>query len=79
MKQQFNEQHLILYIFNELSILETAALEKALKEDAKLAGQLAQLREGQNQLKGLELFPDNSVVENILNYSKTSSYETEIH
>ena len=79
MKQQFNEQHLILYIFNELSILETAALEKALKEDTKLAGQLAQLREGQNQLKGLELFPDNSVVENILNYSKTSSYETEIH
>ncbi len=79
MKQQFNEQHLILYIFKELSILETATLEKALKEDSNLCRQLAQLKEGLAELENLELSPNDSAIQNILNYSKTSSYETEIH
>jgi hypothetical protein len=79
MKQNYNEQHLILYMFNELSILDKAALEKALAEDANLARQFEQLKEGQNELKKLELTPGNKVIQNILNYSKASNYEAEVH
>lgn len=79
MKQNYNEQHLILYMFNELSILDKAALEKALADDANLARQFEQLKEGQNELKKLELTPGNKVIQNILNYSKASNYEAEVH
>ena len=43
MKHQFTLHHLIGYLYNECSLLEKAAIEQALKEDAELALQLEHL------------------------------------
>lgn len=78
MKHQFTTYHLIRYIYNELGILEMAAVEKALKEDASLAEQLGFLRYNQNSLKDLEINPSEGTIVNILKYSKSSNYEAEL-
>jgi hypothetical protein len=76
MKHQFTTHDLIRYMYKELSYLELAALEKALKEDAALANQLSILKESQKTFKDLQLKPAESSLKNILNYSKRSRYET---
>jgi hypothetical protein len=75
MKHQFTLHHLIGYLYNECSLLEKAAIEQALKEDAELAIQLNLLKESQNSVNSLNALPKNSTLENILNYSKSNRFE----
>lgn len=75
MKHQFTIHHLICYLYNELSFLEKAALEQALREDEQLSKQLNFLKESQKQLTDIELGPDQSCLDNILNYSKSNRLE----
>jgi hypothetical protein len=75
MKHQFTLHHLIGYLYNECSLLEKAAIEQALKEDAELALQLKHLKESQNSINALSAAPKTSTLQNILNYSKSNSFE----
>lgn len=76
MKHQFTTHDLIRYMYNELSYLELAAIEKALKEDEVLSNQLSMLKESQKTFKNFQIKPSESSLKNILNYSKSSRYET---
>ena len=75
MKHLFTQQHLISYLYNECSLLEKAAIEKALKEDKDLALQFRNLKESQKTLITLNVMPDLSTLQNILNYSKSNRFE----
>jgi|NOAtaT_7_FD_contig_41_7302547_length_397_multi_5_in_0_out_0_1 hypothetical protein len=78
MKHQFTTHHLIRYIYNELGYMERVALEKALKEDAALAAQFEQIQDSQDTIEEMELMPSSLSIQNILNYSKSSRYETKV-
>jgi hypothetical protein len=75
MKHQFTIHHLISYLYNELSLLEKAAIEQALKEDENLLNQLNLLKESQKPLADIKLEPNQSTVNNILHYSKSNRLE----
>jgi hypothetical protein len=75
MKHQFTLHHLISYIYGECSLLEKAAIEQALKDDAALANQLRLLIESQNSISELNVSPKLSTIDNILSYSKTNRFE----
>jgi len=76
MKHQFTTHHLISYLYNELGYMERVALEKALKEDALLAAQFEQIQDSHETIEEIELMPSSLSIQNILNYSKSSRYET---
>lgn len=75
MKHLFTQQHLINYLYNECSLLEKAAIEHALKVDSDLALQFSNLKESQKTLNTLNLTPQESTLQNIINYSKTNRFE----
>jgi hypothetical protein len=75
MKHLFTQQHLISYLYNECSLLEKAAIELALMEDKDLALQFRNLKESQKTLITLNVMPDLSTLQNILNYSKSNRFE----
>ena len=75
MKHLFTQQHLISYLYNECSLLEKAAIEKALKEDKDLALQFRNLKESQKTLNTLNVMPHVSTLQNILNYNKSNRFE----
>ncbi len=75
MKHLFTQQHLINYLYNECSLLEKAAIEQALKEDKDLALQFRNLEESKKTLNTLNVMPQASTLQNILNYSKSNRFE----
>ena len=75
MKHLFTQQHLISYLYNECSLLEKAAIEQALKEDKDLALQFRNLEESKKTLNTLNVMPQASTLQNILNYSKSNRFE----
>jgi hypothetical protein len=75
MKHLFTLQHLISYLYKECSLLEKAAIEQALKEDSDLAIQFRNLEESQKTLNTLNVTPQGSTLQNILNYSKSNRFE----
>ncbi|AFC24611.1 hypothetical protein [Saprospira grandis] len=79
MKQLFTTQDLLLYLYDELDCLESMALQKALKTDVALQTELQQLKNGQAQLADCFLEPEQDILDNILDYSRLSHLETELH
>ncbi len=75
MKHLFTQQHLISYLYNECSLLEKAAIEHALKVDTDLSLQFSNLKESQKTLITLNVTPQESTLQNIINYSKTNRFE----
>ncbi|WCL82848.1 hypothetical protein PPO43_07065 [Saprospira sp. CCB-QB6] len=79
MKQLFTTQDLLLYLYNELDCLESMAIQKALETNISLQEELEQLKRGQAQLDDCLLEPDQDILDNILDYSRLSHLETELH
>ncbi|EJF53361.1 hypothetical protein SapgrDRAFT_1655 [Saprospira grandis DSM 2844] len=79
MKQLFTTQDLLLYLYDELDCLESMALQKALKTNISLQEELEQLKKGQSQLDDCLLEPEQDILDNILDYSRLSHLETELH
>jgi len=79
MKQLFTTQDLLLYLYNELDCLESMAIQKALETNVSLQEELEQLKRGQSQLDDCLLEPDQDILDNILDYSRLSHLETELH
>ena len=77
MKHQFTTFDLVRYLYQEVSYLERIAIEKALKSDKVLATEFDQLQMGADILDELELAPSALSIQNILNHSSSSRFETE--
>ena len=74
----FTPEDLLLYLYNETSEKQTAAIEAALKKDWTLREKLAVLKTSMQRLDKLTESPRTEVVLNVLNYAREKSIE-EVH
>jgi len=77
MKHQFTTHDLIRFMYNEVTFLEKAAIEKALQADTSLIKEFEQLQHSHDTLDNIEMQPSVTSIQNILSYSSSSRYETE--
>ena len=78
MMQKFTPNDLIRFIYKETSASETLAIMDALAVDAELAATYEDLTNGFSQLPKVTFAPKASSISNILNYSKQTSFETQL-
>ena len=71
----FTPEDLLLYLYKETSLQQTAEIEKALANDWTLREKLAVLKTSMQRLDKLEETPRTEVVLNVLNYAKEKSTE----
>jgi len=74
----FTPEDLLLYLYNETSDEQTAAIEAALKRDWTLREKLAVLKTSMQRLDKLTESPRTEVVLNVLNYAREKTIE-EVH
>jgi len=71
----FTPEDLLLYLYKETSLQQTAEIEQALANDWTLREKLAVLKTSMQRLDKLEETPRTEVVLNVLNYAKEKSTE----
>lgn len=71
----FTPEALLLYLYNETTPRQTAAIEKALKNDWTLREKLIVLKTSMQRLDKIKQTPRTEVVLNVLNYSREKSME----
>jgi len=71
----FTPEDLLLYLYNETSIKQTAAIEAALQKDWTLREKLTVLKASMQRLDKITTSPRTEVVLNVLNYAKEHSAE----
>jgi len=71
----FTPEDLILYLYNETTSRQTAAIEKALKKDWTLREKLTVLKASMQRLDKIKQTPRTEVVLNVLNYAREKSVE----
>jgi len=76
--QKFTPNDLIRFIYKETSASETLAIMDALVEDQELAAAYEDLTKGFSQLPKVTFAPKTDSISNILNYSKQTSFETQV-
>lgn len=64
-----------MYLYNETTPRQTAAIEKALKKDWTLREKLIVLKTSMQRLDKIKQTPRTEVVLNVLNYSREKSME----
>jgi len=74
----YTPEDLLLYLYKETTITETAAIEKALSEDWTLREKLEVLRESMANLSGHTVLesPRTEIVLNVLNYARQTMGQT---
>ncbi len=77
MKYQITKEDLVRDIYGESNYLEKIVIQKAKAGVSKIKEQYESLKKAQNLLNSVEIQPPNSIVQNILNYSKSSEFEAE--
>ncbi|MEQ8414776.1 MAG: hypothetical protein RIF36_27120 [Imperialibacter sp.] len=70
MTKTFTENDLIRYVYGETSEIENNEIESALLCDSEVQEQFAQLLEITQQLSGVNYFPSENSVKNILDKAK---------
>ncbi|MEQ9377819.1 MAG: hypothetical protein RIG68_21710 [Imperialibacter sp.] len=70
MTKTFTENDLIRYVYGETSEIENNEIESALLCDSGVQEQFAQLLEITQQLSGVNYFPSENSVKNILDKAK---------
>lgn len=75
MQKTATQNDLIKYIYNESTPFETYEVEESLVGDTEFEELYFNLLEAKNNLDNLMLSPEEDVIRNIVNYSKS----TEIH
>ena len=70
----FTPEDLILYLYNETTPEQTAAIETALQQDWTLREKLAVLKTSMERLDGIVVAPRTEVVLNVLKHA----YSTEV-
>lgn len=71
----FTPEDLLLYLYNETTSKQTAAIEKALKKDWTLREKLTVLKTSMQRLDKIKQTPRTEVVLNVLNYSRERTVE----
>ena len=71
----FTPEDLLLYLYNETTSRQTAAIEKALKKDWTLREKLSVLKTSMQRLEKIKQTPRTEVVLNVLNYSREKTME----
>ena len=71
----FTPEELLLYLYNETSNQQTAAIEEALQNDWTLREKLAVLKTSMQRLDKIVASPRTEVVLNVLNYAREKSME----
>lgn len=71
----FTPEDLLLYLYKETSLQQTAEIEQALVKDWTLREKLAVLQNSMQRLDKLVLAPRTEVVLNVLNYAREKSAE----
>lgn len=66
----FTPEDLLLYLYKETSVEQTAAIEKALEKDWTLREKLNVLKASMDRLDKLTDSPRTEVVLNVLNYAR---------
>ena len=66
----FTPEDLLLYLYNETSPAQTAAIKAALENDWSLREKMEELTTSQKQLSVIKLSPSRKTVDNILNYAE---------
>ncbi len=77
MANNYTENELLLYLYNELSELESAQIESALLSNSSLQNSLSKLKEGMAVLEKLGAEPSPTTIELIMEYSQQSAAQLE--
>lgn len=77
MKHQITKEDLVRDIYGEADYLEKMAIQKAKHTDSKIKEDYDSLKKTQQLLDTVDIQPPSFVVQNILNYSKSSEFEAE--
>ena len=71
----FTQEDLLLYLYNETSPAQTAAIKAALETDWSLREKFDELTAAQKELSMIKLTPARKTVDNILNYAEKAISE----
>ena len=71
----FTQEDLLLYLYNETSPAQTAAIKAALETDWSLREKFEELTSAQKQLQTLQMSPSRQTIDNILNYAEKAVSE----
>jgi hypothetical protein len=71
----FTPEDLLLYLYKESSVKQTAAIEQALEKDWTLREKLTVLKASMQRLDKITTSPRTEVVLNVLNYSREQAVE----
>ncbi len=74
----FTPEELVLYLYQETSPEQTAAIEEALKKDWTLREKLNVIKTSIQRLDKIKVSPRTEVILNVLNYAREKSAE-EVH
>jgi hypothetical protein len=71
----FTPEDLLLYLYNETSVKQTAEIEAALEKDWTLREKLTVLKASMQRLDKIVVSPRTEVVLNVLNHAREHSTE----
>ena len=71
----FTPEDLLLYLYNETSVKQTAEIEAALEKDWTLREKLTVLKTSMQRLDRITVSPRTEVVLNVLNHAREHSAE----
>ncbi|MDZ4807214.1 MAG: hypothetical protein SGI96_02985 [Bacteroidota bacterium] len=71
----FTPEDLLLYLYNETSVKQKAAIEAALEKDWTLREKLTVLKTSMQRLDKITVSPRTEVVLNVLNHAREHSTE----
>ncbi len=75
----FTAEDLLLYLYNETTVEQTAEIKKALKKDWTLREKLAVLKTSMQRLNRITESPRTEIVINILNYAREKTDDFQYH
>lgn len=78
MKQQFTNQDMIRDIYGESNYLEQMAMQNARTNNPDFSNTYQSFQKAEALLSSVDIAPPTSVIQNILNYSASSQFETEV-
>ncbi|MCH2021688.1 MAG: hypothetical protein MK207_04335 [Saprospiraceae bacterium] len=76
MKHQITKTNLVRDIYDESSYLEKMAIQQARKKNNQIDEEYKNLKKAQDILNSSEIEPPQFLIQNILDYSKSSEFET---
>lgn len=78
MRQNFTPNHLVRYLYNEVTVTERLAFEKAIAQDYGLFEHYAELKEAYRQLPKVTFSPSPATLQSILGYSERTELEKQV-